>query len=250
MAIKKLYEFIVDKEVQVVEKEVSTNEAGEKVTIEKNVTKSVPISYFIQKPTRDLIDDADLYYGVELSKGIKAGLMTRTQINKRYVDDGGILPDTTKKAESDTYNELFNAQLELETLKAIKEEDRPEDFTTKVSLLSDKVNYIKKSLTDLEIQKESLFDSSAENRARNKTITWWILNLAYKTEDGKDLPFFSGNTVEKQLKSYDEILEGEDTHLIKVANDFIYLISYWYVGQAKTKEDFAKILEDRRAETA
>ena len=40
------------------------------------------------------------------------------------------------------------------------------------------------------------------------------------------------------MNKYDEIFESEDPHLVKVANAFIYFISFWYVGKASSKEDF------------
>lgn len=236
--MKTIYEFAINKEGIVKETEESVNEAGQKVTITKDVTTQVPHNYFIKKPTRALFDEAELFYGVKLSEGVKAGLLTRTLLNKRYVDDGGILADKTKNAEADAYKDLYDAQNELQRLTSLEEKDRPEYFVTKKEELETKITVIKNSLTELEVQKESLFDNTAETRARNKVITWWILFLSYYEKNGEKQPFFGEGDYEARMNRYDEIFESEDPHLVKAANAFIYFISFWYVGRANSKEDF------------
>jgi hypothetical protein len=236
--MKTIYEFAVNKEGIVKETEESVNEAGQKVTITKDVVTQIPHNYFIKKPTRALFDEAELFYGVKLSEGVKAGLLTRTLLNKRYVDDGGILADKTKSAEADAYKDLYDTQNELQRLVALEEKDRPEYFVTKKEELETKITVIKSSLTELEMQKESLFDNTAETRARNKVITWWILFLSYYEKNGEKLPFFGEGDYEARMNRYDEIFESEDPHLTKAANAFIYFISFWYVGRANTREDF------------
>jgi len=236
--MKTIYEFDVSKEGTVKETEESVDESGQKITITKDVIKQVPHKYFLKKPTRVLFDEAELFYGVKLSEGVKAGLLTRTLLNKRYVDDGGILSDKTKTAENEAYKDLYNCQNELEQLLGLEEKDRPDYFETKKAELEQKIIVIKDSLTQLEMQKESLFDNTAETRARNKVITWWILFLSYYEKNGEKLPFFGDGDYESRMNKYDEIFESEDPHLIKVANAFIYFISFWYVGKASSKEDF------------
>ena len=236
--MKTIYEFAINKEGVVKETEESVNEAGQKVTITKDVIKPVAHKYFLKKPTRALFDEAELFYGVKLSEGVKAGLLTRSLLNKRYVDDGGILGDKARSAEADAYKDLYDAQNQLQRLEALEEKDRPDYFETKKQELEDKIAVIKSSLTDLEVQKESLFDNTAETRARNKVITWWILFLSYYEKNGEKQPFFGEGDYETRMNRYDEIFESEDPHLVKVANAFIYFISFWYVGRANSKEDF------------
>lgn len=239
--MKTIYEFSVNKEAVVQEKEEKINESGEKMTITRDVKKPVPHKYFIKKPTRALFDDAELFYGVKLSEGVKAGLLTRTLLNKRYVDDGGVLSDRTKSAENEAYKELFDSQEKLQRLNSIKEEEKTEDFEEQKNQLLSKIEALKGSLTELEVQKESLFDNTAETRARNKVITWWILQLAYSEKNGEMVPFFGEGSYDQKMDKYDQVFESEDEHLLKVANAFIYFISFWYVGRASSQEDFDKL---------
>ena len=244
--MKTIYEFAINKEGIVKETEESVNEEGQKVTVTKDVVKPVPHKYFIKKPTRAFFDEAELFYGVKLSEGVKAGLLTRTLLNKRYIDDGGILGNKGKNAEADAYKDLYESQGELQRLEVLPEGERPDYFEAKKNELESKITVIKNSLTELEVQKESLFDNTAETRARNKVITWWILFLSYYEKNGEKQPFFGEGDYEARMNKYDEIFESEDPHLVKTANAFIYFISFWYVGRANSKEDFDALKQDQK----
>lgn len=237
--MKKLYEFEVFKEEEVVEKTTSINDEGNTVIVEKKVKKAVPTKFFIRQPTRSLYEDADLFYGVKLSEGIKSGLLVRSQMNKRFIDDGGILADKTKNAESEAYKSLYEAQ---EELKKIEVEPESDENKTKTTELKAKIEVIRSNLVNFEVNKESVYDHTAETRARMKTITWWVLQLSYRAE--KEAPIFGDGAYDQKITKYDEITENDDFIGKNVISKFMYLISFWYVGRAKSKEDFDKALVD------
>ena len=109
-----LNEFTIPKIEEVPESETSTNDKGEEVTTTKTVKKSVDKHYVVKKPSRALYDEAELFYGVKLSEGIKAGLLTRALLAKRFNNDGGILSDPEKEKFSKMYMSLFEKQFENE----------------------------------------------------------------------------------------------------------------------------------------
>ena len=86
---KWLYHFEVKKDVEKKVEEKSKDEKGEEITITKTVTEQEPSTFAIQKPNRKIYEDAELFYAVKLSEGIKAGLLTRALLAKRYKNDGG-----------------------------------------------------------------------------------------------------------------------------------------------------------------
>ena len=59
----------------------------------KKVKKEVPYKFFLRRPTRTMTDEAELYYGVKLAEGIKAGLLTKALLEKRFENDGGTRSD-------------------------------------------------------------------------------------------------------------------------------------------------------------
>ena len=91
--MKRIYEFTVNKEEAVKEESVEKKKDGTEVTTSKDVKKDVPYKFFLRRPTRAMTDDAELYYGVRLAEGIKAGLLTRALLEKRFENDGGTRSD-------------------------------------------------------------------------------------------------------------------------------------------------------------
>ena len=66
--MKRLYEFTLKKKEQV-EKEVpDVNKDGEEITAKKTVEEEVEKKFFLRRPTRAMLDEGELYYGVELGK--------------------------------------------------------------------------------------------------------------------------------------------------------------------------------------
>ena len=95
--MKRIYEFTVNKEEIVKEESVEKKKDGTEVTTAKDVTKEVPHKFFLRRPTRAMTDEAELYYGVRLAEGIKAGLLTRALLEKRFENDGGTRSDDENK---------------------------------------------------------------------------------------------------------------------------------------------------------
>ena len=101
--MKWLYTFQVNRDIEVEETTEKKNDKGEEIKEAKTIKKTRPVQVKIRKPSRRMFDDGELYYGVKLSEGIKAGLLTRAQLAKRYEDDGGSLSDSEKERYSELY---------------------------------------------------------------------------------------------------------------------------------------------------
>ena len=99
--MKKLFDFRIKKTTTETKEESSKNEKGETVTISKDVETVTSQTVVLRKPNRSLYDEAELFYGVRLSEGIKAGLLTRALLAKRFSNDGGILSDADKNKYAD-----------------------------------------------------------------------------------------------------------------------------------------------------
>ena len=122
--------------------------------------------------------------------------------------------------------------------------DKKEQDSKKINELNEESEKIRADLVDLEMGQSALFDQTAENRARNKVILWWILNLShFEDEEGKQVPVFSGESFEEKLNSYDEIDEKDERFFNEVVRKLMYYISFWYVGRAQSEEDFKKLDE-------
>lgn len=238
-----LYTFTIKRQEQVVTEEVSKNESGEETTTKKVETVEKDIVLRIKKPNRRLYDEADLFYGVKLSEGIKAGLLTKTLLAKRYENDGGPMSNPEKEEYANLYMELYDQENIIQkiqlNLEKKTEEERKENLKAALMEMSE----IKQKLHQFELSQQSLFDQTAEVRARNQGIMWWVLFLSNIEEDGKVKEFFQGSTYEEKLSSYDDLEQIENPFWGEAIKKFVYFISFWESGQLTKEEDFKKAEE-------
>jgi hypothetical protein len=241
--MKTMFEFDIYQEKEIEKVDVSTNEKGEEVKVTSKVKTAVPVKLAIKKPTRSLFDEAELFYGVKLSEGIKAGLLTRALLAKRFNNDGGVLSDEEQKEYNELYLEFFNLQSEFQKLSIKEESIRTEEEKANLKNIIEKMNDARDRLQKYEMAQANLFDQTAENRARNKTIMWWVLQLSLiQGDDKKFKELFNEGSYEEKLKKYDEI-EESDSNLEKIAlQKLLYLISFWYIGRAASQDEFEKLL--------
>jgi hypothetical protein len=241
--MKTMFEFDIYHEKEIEKVEVSTNEKGEEVKTTSKVKTTVPVKLGIKKPTRSLFDEAELFYGVRLSEGIKAGLLTRALLAKRFNNDGGVLSDEEQKEYNELYLEFFNLQSEFQKLSIKEESIRNDEEKENLKAVVVKMNDARERLQKYEMAQANLFEQTAENRARNKTIMWWVLQLSLIQGDDKKLKeLFQDGTYEDKLKRYDEIEESE-SDIEKIAiQKLLYLISFWYIGRAASQDEFEKLL--------
>jgi len=233
---------MVPKEIEVEETDIAKNEKGEEIKTTKKVKKKEQVKIFLRKPTRALFDEAELFYGVRLSEGIKAGLLTRALLSKRFTNDGGVLSEEEKNIYATLYVALFERQNEFQKLSIKDESERSENEKTRYQQVIAELTELRTQIQDFETAQASLFDQTAENRARNKTILWWVLQLAYALDDkGQEYPFFGAGNYESKLAIYDQIEESGSDFESLVCRKLAYFVSFWYVGRASSQEEFEKL---------
>ena len=108
-----------------------------------------------------------------------------------------------------------------------------------------KASVVREEIQSFELDQASLFDNTAENRARNKTILWWVLHLSYFLEqDGSHTSIYGEGTYDQRLEKYDELEEDENDFWVTLSKKLIYYISFWYVGRASSEEDFKNLVTE------
>ena len=238
-----MFEFDIFQEKEIEKVDISTNEKGEEVKVTSKVKTNAPVKLAIKKPTRSLFDEAELFYGVRLSEGIKAGLLTRALLAKRFNNDGGVLSDEEQKEYNDLYLEFFNLQNEFQKLSIKEESIRTEEEKANLKSVIEKMNNARDRLQKYEMAQANLFEQTAENRARNKTILWWILHLSFMIDkEGKESQLFGEGSFDEKLALYDGIEDNQDEWLKTVVKKFAFYVSFWYMGRASTQEEFEKLV--------
>jgi len=249
---KEIYSFKVNESREVEEKttEKRKNKEGieEEVEVSKKVQREVPFTIAIKNPTRRELEEADMEFSIEMSRCIKKGVLTKAMLAKKYSDTGGLLSESDATRLVDLYAKLSDLEGEY-TQKTLTHRDvtkLPKKIKTEVGRLSAEVALARREIVTLESSYQSLFNHTADSKAQNRIILWYITHLAFfKDEEGEEwTAFFEGEDFEEKVNSYYSKDELEDP-LFQIAQGKIAsIVSYWYFSNEPKKEDFDKIIND------
>lgn len=229
--IKKLYEFNVLEEQTVVEKTTSTNEKGETVTIEKPVKKQALRKFIFKRPNRKQFDEAEIFQGARISEYIKKGCLTRKQLEAKFNNEGTTVSEREKEDYKTLGNTFFEIEQKLKFLGSIKESDRTEEQKKEFEAAANNAVFIKTKMQEMELEQLSLYDHTAENIARNRTILWWVFELAYQEINGKPEPLYRGTTYEEKDSQYSAFEEEDKTTELLATRRFLLLSSFCLARQ-------------------
>lgn len=256
-------EFEIEKEVEV-EKRKKNKKTGkmEKVLVtetrkatEKKIVKEMrdvveeqPVRVTLRKPTRTQLEDGDMFYSIWLNKYIKMGLLTRAMLAKQHLDVGGSLTEEEKQRYSQLYVRLYEKQQAVQRFSIKTAEERSNDENERLQKAVEELGIIRKELTDFEAVQASMFDHTADIKARNKTITWYLLNLAHVSygdqDDAETLPLFPGENYDDKYQSYLELDEQNDEVYLRSIDKLSSLTTIWYMSGVSNQDDFDRLLQE------
>lgn len=205
---KWLYTFKVPRKYKKKVEEESKDEKGNSITItrEKDVLEDIDI--FLKRPTRKMFDECNLFYSVKVSEGVKAGLLTRAMINKRYKNDGGGLSEEEQKDFNEKYGELLLKEKEFQVVQLNLQDDKDisdEERQKRLGVLVEEMEDLKAELEKYQVTAEALYEHTSEARAARLTNMWWLLHLTYiKFKNDKKggiddyMPLFAGKNFEQK----------------------------------------------------
>ena len=246
--MKEIYSFSVDIEREVEEtatKKRKNKDTGkmEEVSVTQTVTKDVPVKIVLKEPNRRNIEDADMEYSVEMSRCIKKGILTKAMLAKKYSDSGGLLSEEDAKALTKQYASLGDTQSKYTRL-STKSKKTKKDKERETELLGEMAN-IRRDIVDMETSYSSLFNHTADTKAQNKVILWYLVNLSYYQEDEEDAkPFFSSEESEDKIEEYYDIDENGHEIFDLAKDKLTTFLSFWYFSTNATKEDFDNLDKD------
>ena len=253
--MKSIYSFTVEiiEEVQEKTKEKRKNkETGkeEEIEVSKKVEKKVPHEILLKEPGRRQLEEADMEYSIEISRCVKKGILTKAMLAKKYSDTGGILTEKDADTLVDLYGNLSElegeaAKMGIKTTANLKEKkmsDKTRDLYGKLAL-------VRRDIVNLESSYQSLFNHTADIKAQNRVILWYILHLTYlkKTEEEPKL-LFDGNNFEEKIDGYYQKDEEDDKLFRLVQSKLAALVSYWYFSSSPTKEELDNLIRDIEGE--
>lgn len=241
MSLKFIHKFQAFRTEEVEKVEVEKRD-NEEVKITKKVKEEVPYDFAILKPGRSMKEEAEIFHaGLMNEYVITRGLMTRQQLLKRYANDGGSMSEPEKKRYAEllalTLKEeenLERVQINLDNLKEDEKEKKIQDITEK--LVNARVE-----LQEIISSQNNLYEHTAETKAEEKTIFWWMLKLAYIKKGNDYVPYFGSGSIAERVTKFDELEESEDSFAREIVKRFLWYVSLWYNGNVSTEEDFKKL---------
>ena len=203
------------------------------------------IKFAILKPNRKQREEGELFYASETSRFAKAGVLPKAAWNTILANGGGTISEQDREEYGKLLIDYRNKSFDLQSILVRSSGDIPEEDQITIDEITTQLNDIKTKMQAFEASQINIFENTAEAKARNRTILWWVTTLAYKSSDGKYVPIFDQSNFEARLDAYDEIeqSEGED-FLLGILRRFTYLITLWFLGRASTTQDFKDMDDD------
>lgn len=248
---KELYSFAVTdtKEVEEKTKEKRKNEEGveEEVEVSKKVKKEIPCKVIIKDPSRRELEEADMEYSIEMSNCIKKGILTKAMLAKKYSDTGGMLSESDANRLVELYAELADLEGEYtrRTLKHRNRKKLPKNIKEQIDDIAAKIAIARRDIVTLESSYQTLFSHTADTKAQNRIVLWYLTHLTYiQKEEEEPVAFFEGDNFEAKIDDY-YIKDEKENSLFQLASGKLTsIISYWYFSNSPQKEDFDKIVND------
>jgi len=247
---KYIYTFNIEKVAKITEKRLEKytdeNNVEKERTITETVEKAIPVEITIKLPNRKQVQEAEMVYSIEMSKCIKQGILTKTMLLNKYSDTGGLVNEKDSTELNSNYEKYYGLQVELANLNLKPESERTEEdkqlITDKQSDLID----IRRTIVERETSYLNLFNHTADTKAQNKAILWYVLTLSHYKDSSKNhtdyVPIFAGKTFEEKEETLFSLEEKEDELYEKAYNKLASIISFWFFTGKVDKEEFDKIL--------
>ena len=245
MELKEIYNFTIYEEAEKTVETISKDENGDEVKVSKKVTEKTPMKVILKKPSRRQVEEADLEYSVEMSRCVKKGILTKAMLVKKYSDTGGLMSETEAKTLYQLYQKLMELQREYTENETVnKAEPNRKKKTDELTLEMTKV---RDQIIKTEMAYQSLFDHTADMKAQNRLLLWYIINLTYIQREGdpKPVPYFKGEDFEDRLEDYYQKEESEDLQYFEIARKVSNIAAFWFYNQAASKEDFDGLISDK-----
>lgn len=245
MELKEIYNFTIYEETEKSVETISKDESGDEIKVTKKVTEKTPVKVILKRPSRRQIEEADLEYSVEMSRCVKKGILTKAMLVKKYSDTGGLMSETEAKTLYQLYQKLMELQRDYTENETVNKTEpnrkkKSEELTLEMTKVRDQI-------VKTEMAYQSLFDHTADMKAQNRLLLWYIINLTYiqREEDSKPSPYFKGEDFEDKLEDYYQKEESENLQYFEIARKVSNIAAFWFYNQASTKEDFDGLLSDK-----
>ena len=254
--MKELYSFNVTREV---EKEVPCvrKKNGKSIESTKKVKEEITNRIVLAKPSVSQVENAEFFYGQKFNEYINAGFLTKAMLSKKMGDLGGF---SSKEANERVQSLLLE---NVEAARTVQFYGGSEKLTKEQEekLKESKEIYVatKKEIADYEASIRDQFNQTADAKAEQKLIEWFVFNFSFfedEVDDKKELfSLFEGENFNEKRNYYlnlsDQDSEITDPTFLKHKNIFeesyeglIRAVSIWYNKLGQDQESIEKSMKE------
>ena len=224
------------------DKEKRTVKEKQIVKEKRMETEKIEHVFVLKQPTRRQMEEADMEYSIEMSRCVKDGILTKAMLLNKYTDNGGIMSEEEAKELAKMYGQLAELQTTFTSYK-LKTSD-PKKFTSEQKQVFEDIANLRRTIASIETNYSALLNHTADVRAQNKVVLWYILSLTYTEDKGKLIPFFEGTEVLDKKESFYAMEEEEDNLLELIYDKLMAFVSFWYFSVNFSVEDFEGLEKD------
>lgn len=211
--------------------------------------KAEPIRVVLRKPTRRILEDAEMYKAVKMSECIKRGILTKNMLSTKYANEGGVLTKEEAAEHLGRYKELSELQSEwTEIVINQSGKELSDKITKRLGKILERMNDLKVKISSLESSYSHLFSNTADVITQKEEVKYFVLMLTYlqREDDGetKHEPYFLGDTFEEKLEDFYEKEEGSDEYYRQISARVVHLVSFWITGAAESRADFDQFYKE------
>ncbi len=248
---KVLHTFTIKRSAEIEEEKTETvkDEKGEdKIrTYKETVTKEIPVEIKINQPSRRQMQEADMEFSVEMSRCIRSGILTKAMLLNKYSDTGGLISESDAKTMVDSAEELRDLQAQLTILNLKPEAERTAKEKTDIDTVTSGILAKRKTLMEKETSYITLFNHTADVKAQNRAILWYVLNLTYykdETMGDNFSPMFPGKNFEQREAVMFDYEDSENEIYQKCYSKLASIVSYWFFTSNVDSDEFERIVEE------
>ena len=196
--------------------------------------------FSILKPNRRLREEGELFYAAEVSRFAKAGVLPKAAWSTILSNGGGSISQEEREVYGGLLLKFRDLSFELQAILIKGEGERTEAEKSRSNELIKELDDIRKEIQNFEASQIAIFENTAEAKARNRTILWWVMNLSYEKIDENYNSIFQGESFNDKLLKYDSLEDDYEKYefLLGVIRRITYLITLWFLGRAETVSDF------------
>lgn len=255
--MKSLYSFNISRTLKKEVPYVKKNKNNENVESTKVVTSKIENKVIFAKPSFADIEEAEFFYGQKYNEFINSGFLTKAMLNKKIGDIGG----SSSKLSDEIINKAFLDH--IESAKIIEFYDEKSDLNDeqKEKLQEAKLKFFEsqKIISEFESIHRSQYSQTAEAKAEQKIIEWFLLNFSFYEEkigeNTERFPLFVGDTYDEKREHYLQLCEDEDTiedvNLLKNKsifdnsfNTLVKVVNIWYNKLGSNQEEIDQKIKE------